>query len=228
VSPWAAHHPTTWLGRRSLSVVAERVVRVLVVQHGEKVRRPGDPGLTGAGRAQAEATARWLRRTERPVAVWSSPMRRAVETAAPIARELALHVVTDARLRERMNWEGPDSQPLDEFLDEWQRASDDRSFVPRSGDSSEAAAARFLAALDDLAGIQRRGAVVVVTHGGVTRDALLTLVGDEQVMALVPALIAEGVPGCAVTTLRRQGDGWSVEVVAATDHLARGSAHRPA
>jgi broad specificity phosphatase PhoE len=201
-------------------------LRVLVVQHGEKERLPGDPSLTAIGRQQAEATARRLRRTGRPVAVWSSPMRRAVETAAPIARALALDVVTDARLRERMNWEGPDTQALDEFLDQWRRASDDRSFVPRGGDSSVAAAARFLAALDDLAAAHPRGAAVVVSHGGVTTDALRTLIGDEQVVALAPAVIADGVPCCAVTTLRRRGDGWSVDGVAATDHLAHGSADR--
>jgi len=211
--------------------VAAMALRVLVVQHGEKERLPGDPGLTAIGREQAEATARGLRRTGRPVAVWSSPMRRAVQTAAPIARALALDVVTDARLRERTNWEGPDTQALDEFLDEWRRASDDRSFVPRGGDSSVAAAARFLAALDDLVAAHPRGATVVVSHGGVTTDTLRTLLGDEQVVRLAPSLIAEGVPCCAVTTLRRRGDGWAVAGVAATDHLARGSTdrsgHRP-
>jgi broad specificity phosphatase PhoE len=204
------------------------VLRVLVVQHGEKERLPGDPGLTAIGREQADATARRLRRTGRPVAVWSSPMRRAVQTAAPIARALALDVVTDARLRARTNWEGPDTQALDEFLAEWRRATDDRSFVPRGGESSDAAAARFLAALDDLAAAHPCGAAVVVSHGGVTTDALRTLIGDEQVVALAPALIAEGVPCCAVTTLRRRGDGWAVDDVAVTGHLAHGSSGRSA
>jgi broad specificity phosphatase PhoE len=203
-------------------------LRVLIVQHGEKERLPGDPGLTAVGHEQVDATARWLRHAERPVAVWSSPMRRAVQTAGPMARALALDLVTDSRLRERMNWEGPGSQALDEFLAEWRRASDDRSFAPRGGDSSAAAAARFLAALDDLAAAHPSGDAVVVSHGGVTTDALRTLIGDEEVVALAPALIAEGVPCCAVTTLRRRGDGWAVEDVAVTDHLAHGSADRSA
>jgi broad specificity phosphatase PhoE len=32
-----------------------------LVQHGDKKRLPGDPGLTGKGRQQAAMTARWLR-----------------------------------------------------------------------------------------------------------------------------------------------------------------------
>ena len=34
-----------------------------LVQHGDKERVPGDPGLTELGKRQAEATARWLRVT---------------------------------------------------------------------------------------------------------------------------------------------------------------------
>ena len=51
---------------------------------------PGDPGLTELGLQQAMATARWLGSGERPVAVWSSPMRRALETASPIAEQFGV------------------------------------------------------------------------------------------------------------------------------------------
>jgi len=34
---------------------------VYLVQHGEKERLPGDPGLTAIGRRQATRTGRWLR-----------------------------------------------------------------------------------------------------------------------------------------------------------------------
>src|SRR4051812_34112222 len=101
-------------------------VRVVVVQHGEKEAPPGDPGLTVTGREQAAATARWLasRRLAEPVAVWSSPIKRAVETAAVIAAAIEKSVRTDVRLRERMNWDGTTS--LKGFLEEWTRASVDR------------------------------------------------------------------------------------------------------
>jgi len=110
--------------------------RVLIVQHAEKQRLPGDPGLTASGVTQATVTAEWLAEHEDLVAVWASPLRRAVETAAPIARMTGCRLITDIRLRERMNWDDPHVESLEEFLVEWRKASDDRDYVPRSGDSS--------------------------------------------------------------------------------------------
>jgi broad specificity phosphatase PhoE len=207
--------------------------RVVIVQHGEKRREPGNPGLTAAGLAQARAVAAALvpagaAGADRPVAVWSSPLRRAAETAAPIAARAGLDVRVDARLRERMNWDDPAAEPIEAFLADWRRASRDRGYVPRSGDSSFAAADRFLAALADAAGAAGDGTVVAVAHGGVTGDALRTLLGDGPLRDRAPALVEDGVPSCALTTLVRVGDGWAVEDVAATAHLGATADHRPA
>jgi broad specificity phosphatase PhoE len=191
--------------------------RILVVQHGDKERTAGDPGLTDLGRTKAQATAEWLSSAEEVARVVASPMRRAVETARPIAAALGLDVTIDQRLRERMNWEGTD-QTLEEFLAEWQRASEDRSFVPQSGDSSEQAADRFLAALEELAGSGDEGAIVVVAHGGITVDAIRTVLGDRPLEAQQPALIAEGVPPCAITVFRPDERRWVVELPS-TEHL---------
>jgi len=205
------------------------VRRVLIVQHGEKERLPGDPGLTALGHAQATATADWLLAREAPEAIWSSPLRRAVETAEPIAERFGVDVVLDARLRERMNWEGPHVESIDEFLQDWQRASADRSYVPGSGDSSEQAAGRFLAALADIGyTTHTSGLVVVVAHGGVTVDVLRTLLGDESLLAAVPSLIDEGVPCGAITELRHDTNRWVVDSLPVSDHLAPSTGHRPA
>ncbi|MBF8193879.1 histidine phosphatase family protein [Nonomuraea sp. K274] len=178
-----------------------------VVQHAEKAPDPGDPGLTDLGLRQAARTALWFRDAGL-TAVFSSPMRRAQATAEAIAAVAGLPVVTDVRLRERMNWDG--AQPIGEFLAEWAASVRDRSFVPRTGDSSDQAAARFLAFLQDHAG--QAGPIAVCTHGGVTVDLLRTLAGDQ---ALDPRLLAEGVPACAITTL----DGPAVRGIASTRHL---------
>ena len=101
-----------------------------LVQHGEKEQMPDDPGLTQAGRRQATRAGQWLR--DRGVAaLYSSPQRRAQETAGCIASVTGLPVQADARLKERLNWDG--SQPYDAFLDLWTRTTDDRDFVPRAG-----------------------------------------------------------------------------------------------
>lgn len=178
-----------------------------VVQHGEKERLPGDPGLTDLGRWQADRTAMWLRQAE-VMSVFSSPMRRARETADLIASVINTPVREDTRLRERMNWDG--SQPFDEFLTEWAASVRDRDFVPQAGDSSRQAGERFRSFLRDVAAGPE--VIVVCTHGGVTVDLLRTLVGDQE---LDPRLLAEGIPSCAITTLQDQ----TVLEIASVNHL---------
>ena len=65
------------------------------------------------------------------------------------------------------------------------------------------AAERFLAALHNM---RSTGTViVVVAHGGVTVDALRTILGDEALLSKRPGSISEGVPGGAVTQLVSRG-----------------------
>lgn len=202
-------------------------VEVLVVQHGEKVRSAGDPGLTDEGHRQAAVVATWLAKN-RPEAeaIVASPLRRAQETAVPIAAALGLEVMTDIRLRERMNWDDDACIGLDEFMTEWQRATNDRSYQPAVGDSSLDAADRFIAALTDF----RCGAggvvVVVVTHGGVTVDALRTIAGDDAVDDANADLISDGVPSCAITQLLISKGAISVLGFPSTEHLGQTTRHR--
>lgn len=181
---------------------------IYLVQHGDRERTAGDPGLTGTGREHACRTARWLLAAGL-CAVYSSPLRRAWETAEFIAAATGLDIRRDARLRERMNWDG--SQSWTDFRADWDRAVLDRDFVPRAGDSSRDAAERLRAFLVDRSADP--GPVAAATHGGVTTDLLRTLLGDDQVP---PGLLGEGVPPCAITTL----DGLDVVGIASVTHLA--------
>lgn len=202
-------------------------VDVLVVQHAEKVREPGDPGLTDLGRVQAADVARWLERGPAIAEVWASPLRRALETAAPVADALGLPVRTDARLAERMSWDAAGGLSFEEFLAEWRRATQDRTHQPVVGDSSTAAAARFLEAVGGIsAGVTDGSTVVVVSHGGVTVDALRDLMGDEALAAARPDLIGDGVPCGAVTRLQVDA---CIRVVGlpSTEHLDHPTGQRP-
>lgn len=184
-----------------------------LVQHAEKQRRGGDPGLTVTGRAQALWTGTCLR--GRSIGqVWASPLRRARETAEIIAAVLGLPVQTDARLRERMSWNN--SQPLDAYFADWRRATDDRDYQPLLGDSSREAGSRFAAFLSDHAGDDRD--MVVVSHGGVTIDLLRTLYGDQRI-GTRPELISDGVPPCAITRLNSGTDGVALDALADDSHL---------
>ena len=178
-----------------------------LVQHAEKEPLPGDPGLTGTGREQATCTGRWLCGLGMR-ALYSSPMRRARETAEGIASVTGLEVRADARLRERLNWDG--SLPFDAFLALWARTMQDRDWAPPNGESSRQAGARLREFLAGLAWTP--GPVAVVTHGGITVDLLRNLLGDDGMPAPV---LAAGIPPCAVTAV----DDRSVVMIASVAHL---------
>ena len=91
---------------------------ILLVRHGQAAAGFGshrDPGLDDVGQAQAEAVAEELAaRFEEPVPIYSSPFKRAQETAAPLARRWGSEVILEPRvaeipsptedLRERARW----------------------------------------------------------------------------------------------------------------------------
>ncbi len=186
------------------------VTLVYLVQHGEKEPVPGDPGLTGTGQEQARQAGRRLRDLGIGV-LYSSPMRRARETAEGVASVTGLTVEFDARLRERLNWDG--SVPFDAFLDLWARTMRDRDRVPADGESSRQAGMRLEEFLSGLA--DTPGPVAAVTHGGVTVDLLRNRLGDDAVPS---AVLATGIPPCAVTAV----DDLTVIMIASVSHLRRG------
>ena len=122
---------------------------VIIVQHGEKRKEPGDPALTARGERQAAACARVLA-DRRVAAVYTSPLRRAFDTARPIGLAVGTKVAVVPALRERMNWSPDCGLDLTAFLAEWERATADRSYQPAVGDSSGTAGDGFAAFLDHL------------------------------------------------------------------------------
>ncbi|HTN79286.1 MAG TPA: histidine phosphatase family protein, partial [Acidimicrobiales bacterium] len=77
-------------------------MELLLIRHALPIRRedvdgPADPELSEEGRDQAVHMAEWLA-DERIDAVYSSPMQRARETAAPLAEIHGLDVVIDDEL----------------------------------------------------------------------------------------------------------------------------------
>ena len=108
-----------------------------LIRHGN-VNRLGDvsdPPLTAPGLAEADSVAQHLARIEVDH-VFASPLRRAQETAAIIAKPHALPVIEDPRLRERANFGDLPGQPLDEFIAMWKRCNNERDRQPPVGDSS--------------------------------------------------------------------------------------------
>jgi broad specificity phosphatase PhoE len=76
--------------------------KIYLVRHGKAAAGfdgHADPGLDDLGRAQAAATARVLAPLG-PLALWSSPLARARETALPLAQAWRCPVIIEPRLAE--------------------------------------------------------------------------------------------------------------------------------
>ena len=145
---------------------------VHLVRHGE-VDNPGGilygrlPGfhLSEEGRLMAKAAAAFLAGRD-VVVLRSSPLDRALETAAPLAAQFSLDVVTDERLIEPTNkFEGTTfgvgSGALRHPAD-WRYLYD--PFRPSWGEPYRAIAARMLSALADVARAARGHEAVCVSH----------------------------------------------------------------
>jgi probable phosphoglycerate mutase len=79
-------------------------VELIIIRHGLPVRiddaeGPADPQLSEEGHDQARRLAAWLVH-DGVDAVWTSPMLRARETAAPLAEAVGVEVVVDDELAE--------------------------------------------------------------------------------------------------------------------------------
>src|SRR5690606_25022039 len=96
--------PTGLPHRRHRSLVSWLAMELLLIRHArpvraEKANGPADPVLSEIGRRQAASLADWLA-DEAIDAVYTSPLRRAVETALPVARSLGVTAVPEPALSE--------------------------------------------------------------------------------------------------------------------------------
>ncbi len=134
--------------------------------------------LNAVGRAQVARLAERLRYVPL-VAVASSPLERALETAAPIAATHQIEIETIDALTEFEvgDWAGRTFASLDETK-EWKRFNAVRSQTrPPGGELMLDVQRRGVSALLDLHARYASGTVAVVSHGDVIRAALLYVLG---------------------------------------------------
>jgi broad specificity phosphatase PhoE len=163
---------------------------LILVRHGEstwnrehRIQGQLDPPLSDLGRRQAELLARRLSGSE-PDAIYASDLKRAMETAAPIASATGVAVEPLVELREIFlgEWEGLHTAELAErFPDAWAgwTAEPDWDLVP-GGERAAAFETRVGAAVDAMLDRHPHGEVIVVTHGGVIQIALHRIVGKPS------------------------------------------------
>jgi len=147
-------------------------MELVLIRHARPERRrtddgsPADPPLDPSGREQALRTAAWLAQ-ERFDAIYSSPLRRARETAAPISERLGLAAEIEPRVAE-FDQASDSYVPLEQLKVEDPEAW--RAFVQGGygqGLDFDAFCRTALGALEEMIERHAGGRIAVVCHGGV-------------------------------------------------------------
>lgn len=162
-------------------------MELIVIRHA----LPGsgvDPVLAREGRRQALLLAAFLDSREelRPERLYTSPMRRAVETARPLAEALGCRAVVDPRLAEfdlGAPYLPPERRPDDKAA-QW-RALESGRWGEHTFDP-DAFEHRVLAAFDDVIARNPGLRVAVVCHSGVLNAFLGRLLGRSRGMFVAP------------------------------------------
>jgi probable phosphoglycerate mutase len=155
------------------------VTTILLARHGEtdwnregRFQGRADPPLNETGRAQAAELASELKGVEL-AAVYSSPLRRALETAEAVAAEHGLEPVAVDALREVDvgSWQGLTRAEIEaRFPEQFARWLDyDQGW--EDGESYEGMGRRAVAVLLELAAAHEGERILAVTHGGPIRAA---------------------------------------------------------
>lgn len=147
-----------------------------------------DPGLAPDGSAQAERLAAWLA-AEEIDAIRSSPLRRATETAAPLAARLGLPVAEDDGLSE-FDRDATEYVPVEELKAE----NDPRWFALTQGHydvvdalvDPEEFRTRVVATFEAIVADHPGGRVVCVAHAGVINAYAGHVLGIDRPLWFAP------------------------------------------
>jgi probable phosphomutase (TIGR03848 family) len=201
---------------------APKATTVLLVRHGQTPttgdRLPGRAKglhLSDRGRNQAQQVAQRLAQLERVTAVYSSPLERTRETAAPIARAAGTRVRSDRGLLECDfgDWTGGELKKLRK-LPEWRTVQDYPSgFRFPRGESFSEMQVRMVTTLLRLAGTHPGETIVAVSHADPIKAALAHALGTHldlfQRIVVSPCSVSAviyGAGGPVVLTSNSVGD----------------------
>jgi broad specificity phosphatase PhoE len=164
--------------------------RVYLLRHGESAAphlfhgAESDIGLSNRGRRQAEAVAGWLAGWQ-PAGVVSSAMRRAVETATPIAEACGLPLQIEPDLHERRvgTLSGLPIHTHDAIWAATVRRwiAGETAYAPPDAESFDEIQARVLPVWRRLTAEFAGRPLVIVAHGVVCKVLLVSLVQGLRV-----------------------------------------------
>ena len=159
-------------------------MELLLIRHALPVRRevvkgPADPELSVEGFAQAERLAQYLA-SESIAAIYVSPLKRALQTAAPLARRLGVTpvVVDDVAEFDRTSNEYIPMEELQATNDpRWQKLID--GVWDSTDETQEQFKDRVVGAFEKIIEQNSSTSVAVVCHGGVINLFLAHILGVQ-------------------------------------------------
>lgn len=201
------------------------MTRIILIRHGqtawnkdERIRGQVEVPLDATGLAQAEATAERVVQGFGLVAVYSSPLQRAVQTALPIARRLGLEVQPIPGLND-MNfghWQGLSpgkvSQRWPEMARAWLNAPHTVNFP--GGESLDVVKERSMSSLHQLIERHSDGELVIVGHTVINRVLLCAVIGLDN-----SNYWRIGQDTCAINVLSWHQGTFFIEALNDTCHL---------
>jgi len=170
-----------------------RIRRLVMLRHGQTEYNAGsrmqgqlDTHLSDLGRDQAVAAAEVLAKRQ-PLAIVSSDLQRALDTAMSLGERAGVPVQVDARLRETHlgEWQGLTHTEVDAIAPGARLAwRDDARWAPHGGESRVDVATRGLPLVHELIADQAQWGlvdperpVVLVAHGGLIAALTAALLG---------------------------------------------------
>jgi len=198
---------------------------MLLIRHGEstwnqerRIQGNLDPGLSDEGKAQAALLAARLK--GRPfTALYTSPLRRALDTAAILGEPTGLAPLPIDGLREiRLGeWEGRTAAEIritsGNLYDRWLDRPLDVSSPP-GGEEIRAFQQRAVEAIESLRRSHIEGDLLIVTHGGVIKVYLCHILGLD-----LNRLFRIKTDNTAVTEILFNGDTAHLALLNDTCHL---------
>jgi broad specificity phosphatase PhoE len=202
------------------------MTRIVLVRHGQtawnrerRFRGQADVELDEFGLRQAEATGRYVAARWPVVAVYASPLRRAIKTAQAIARAQGLTVnplegLLDINFGE---WQGQLGQEVAQRYPEMYRAWGEAPHTVHlpGGERLDDVRGRVVAALDEVVARHTGQDVALVSHTVVNRVLLCAVLGwgNDRFWRI-------GQGTCAVNVFDVGGDGdFTIGVINDTCHL---------
>jgi len=141
-----------------------------------------NPNLTEEGHLMAEAFAKYYSRTPWQ-AIFTSPLKRTLETAHPICSATAITPQVRDDLKEigYGKWEGKTIPEVEEeFHDDYIRwTADPAWYPPTEGEPAVSIAHRSLRVVEEIQRVYEDGNVLIVSHKATIRILLCSLLGID-------------------------------------------------